>query len=164
MTGTATKNVDYVALPATATIPDQAAAVTVTVVPIDDTTVEPDKTVNLTLSSSTAYTLGSPAAATVTIVSDDVQADLVVSALAAPAIGGAGLWIDVTDTTKNQGTGASPASSTVFYLSANSSVPDASDVTLGHPRRRPPRRGRVEHRHQPRWPSRLSLATRVPTT
>ena len=40
-----------------------------------------------------------------TIVSDDVAPDMVVSALTVPTIGGSGLSIQVTDTTKNQGIG-----------------------------------------------------------
>jgi subtilase family serine protease len=54
----------------------------------------------------------------------------VVSALTAPATAGAGQSLSVTDTAKNQGAGLAPASTTSFYLSANTSV-DASDVVLG---------------------------------
>ena len=57
--------------------------------------------------------------------------DLVVSAVAAPALGGAGQSVTVTDTTRNQaGTGPAPASITRFYLSRDA-VLDASDVLLG---------------------------------
>ena len=50
--------------------------------------------------------------------------------MAAPAIGGADSDIVVTDTTKNQGTGASLPSKTGFYLSANSAL-DAADKWIG---------------------------------
>ena len=56
--------------------------------------------------------------------------DLVLSSLSAPATGGAGLPVDVTDTTKNQGTGSAAASRTAFYLSANAAR-GAGDVLLG---------------------------------
>lgn len=57
--------------------------------------------------------------------------DLVVSSLAAPAAGGAGLTITVSDTTHNQaGTGPAPASVTRFYLSSDG-VWTSSDLMLG---------------------------------
>ena len=56
--------------------------------------------------------------------------DLVLSSLSAPATGGAGLPVDVTDTTKNQGAGSAAASRTAFYLSANATL-GAGDVPLG---------------------------------
>jgi subtilase family serine protease/subtilisin family serine protease len=59
-----------------------------------------------------------------------VGPDLVVSALSAPATGGAGAAISLTDTTKNQGAGAAAASATKFYLSTNTTL-DAADVLLG---------------------------------
>ena len=40
--------------------------------------------------------------------------DLVLSSLSAPATGGAGLPVDVTDTTKNLGAGSAAASGTAF--------------------------------------------------
>ena len=56
--------------------------------------------------------------------------DLFLSSLSAPATGGAGLPVEVTDTTKNQGPGPAAASQTAFYLSANA-VFGAGDVLLG---------------------------------
>ncbi len=57
--------------------------------------------------------------------------DLIVSALSAPATGGAGLPVTVTDTTKNQGGGSTLVSSTTgFYLSVNSTL-GSGDVFLG---------------------------------
>jgi subtilase family serine protease len=58
-----------------------------------------------------------------------IGSDLSVSALALPATAGAGASIVVNDTTANQGGGGSPASSTRFYLSTNSTL-DAGDVRL----------------------------------
>lgn len=55
--------------------------------------------------------------------------DLTVSSLTAPAKGGAGASIVVTDTTANRGGGTVAASTTRFYLSSNGSL-DAGDVLL----------------------------------
>lgn len=59
-----------------------------------------------------------------------IGSDLVVPALTVPAKGEAGAPIAVSDTTTNQGAGAAAATTTRFYLSANS-VLDAGDVPLG---------------------------------
>ena len=56
--------------------------------------------------------------------------DLVVNALTAPAAAGAGQPFTVSDTTRNQGGGATPATVTRFYLSTNGTL-DAGDVLLG---------------------------------
>jgi subtilase family serine protease len=56
--------------------------------------------------------------------------DLVLSSLSAPATGGVGLPVDVTVTTKNQGTGSAAASRTAFYLSADTAR-SAGDLLLG---------------------------------
>jgi hypothetical protein len=53
------------------TIPAGSSSATVTVTPIDDTTVESSETVILTLSGNAAYAVGSPGSATVTIADND---------------------------------------------------------------------------------------------
>ena len=130
VTGTATRGTDYVTLPATATIPAGALSVDVPVVPIDDSILEGNETVALSLRSGSGYVISGVTTGTVTIVSDDVAPDLTVTALTAPAIGGAGLTLDVTDTTRNQGTGPSVASTTSFYLSVNTLI-EAGDPLVG---------------------------------
>jgi subtilase family serine protease len=128
--GTATAGSDYVALSGTVTIPAGAAEATVVVTPLDDTHVEGGETVELDLATNAAYVVGSPAFATVTIVSDDVAPDLVVSSVSAPFTAAAGSSISVTDTTSNQGNDASAASVTRFYLSTDATL-DGGDTTLG---------------------------------
>jgi len=59
-----------------------------------------------------------------------VGADLVVMQVDAPSNAGPGTTVSVTDSTKNQGAGSAPPSSTGFYLSTNLVV-DAGDVFLG---------------------------------
>ncbi len=130
ITGTATAGNDYTPLPGVVTLDAGAATATVVVTPIDDTSYESNETVVLTLSANTGYGLGSPTTATVTIVSEDQPPDMAVSVITAPAAAGPDTDIVVTDTTKNQGSGAAVASTTGFYLSINGSL-DASDILLG---------------------------------
>jgi subtilase family serine protease len=59
-----------------------------------------------------------------------IGTDLTVSALTAPATAGAGQAISVSDTTRNQGGGSAPASTTSFYLSIDATL-DGSDVLIG---------------------------------
>ena len=59
-----------------------------------------------------------------------VGSDLVLSSFTAPNDGGAGLSLTLGDTTRNQGAGTTPASTTSYYLSANATL-DAADALLG---------------------------------
>ncbi|HEY3181566.1 MAG TPA: LamG-like jellyroll fold domain-containing protein, partial [Gaiellaceae bacterium] len=72
--GSATPGSDYVALAGSVAIPAGAATATITVTPVNDTAVEPDETVVITLGSGEGYYVGGPGSATVTIVSDEVAA------------------------------------------------------------------------------------------
>ena len=128
--GTAARGSDYVTIPSGVTIPPGAASVDVPVVPIDDTNLEGNETVGLTLRSGSGYVIGGTPSGTVTIISDDVAPDLTVSALTVPSTAGAGLTMTVTDTTRNQGTGPVAASTTSFYLSTNGTL-DAGDTFVG---------------------------------
>ena len=67
LTGTATNGTDYANVPLTATFAAGQASVDVTVTPTADAFAEVSETVVLTLTGVTPYTLGAPAAATVTI-------------------------------------------------------------------------------------------------
>src|SRR4030042_5593702 len=70
--GTATSGSDYNSLSGSVTIASGSSTGTITVTPINDTVVESNETVILTLSSNAAYSVGFPSSATVTITSDDV--------------------------------------------------------------------------------------------
>ncbi len=72
VTGTATPGSDYSTLSGTVQIANGQRTNTITVMPINDTMVENNESVIVTLSSGTRYTVGTPGNATVTIVSDDV--------------------------------------------------------------------------------------------
>jgi hypothetical protein len=69
--GTATPGADYQALPGTVTLPAGSSTAVVTVTPTDDTLIEGPESVVLTLGPGPAYTVGAPAAATVTIDDDE---------------------------------------------------------------------------------------------
>jgi subtilase family serine protease len=130
VSGTAVNGTDYQAVTFSATIPAGAAEVVVPIVPIDDTLLEPNETVNVRLRSGGPYIVGVPVTASVTIASDDVAADLTLSSLTAPSSSAAGLGIDVSETTINQGTGPAAPSTTSFYLSRDVLL-DASDELVG---------------------------------
>ncbi len=130
VSGTAVQGTDYQSLYSTATIPGGALSTTVAIVPINDSTIEPDETVVLSLASSPAYVIGTPSSATVTIVSDDRAVDFVVTSVKVPSAVAPGGTMNVTDVTKNQGTDPSPASVTSFFLSTNWTL-DAGDESLG---------------------------------
>ena len=128
--GTATPGADYAALPGAVTIPAGSATAPVTVTPIDDAVYEVNETVKVTLAADPAYELGHVVSGTVTLVSDDLGADLVVLTLTVPSSAAAGASISVSDTTKNQGPGAAEATLTRFFLSKDA-VLDGADILLG---------------------------------
>ena len=69
--GTATAGSDYAALPQTVVIPAGASSAAITVRPTDDTGVEPNETVVVTLKAGTGYTVGASSSATVSVVDND---------------------------------------------------------------------------------------------
>jgi serine protease len=71
MSGGATNGTDYVAVTGSAMIGAGASSTTVTITPIDDSVYEGNETATLTLGANAAYTVGSPASATVTIADND---------------------------------------------------------------------------------------------
>ncbi|WP_366585238.1 Calx-beta domain-containing protein [Muricauda sp. ANG21] len=69
--GDATPGSDYNTLSGTVSIDNGQQTATILVTPIDDSLVELDETVTVTLNSGAGYTVGIPASADVTIVSED---------------------------------------------------------------------------------------------
>jgi PKD repeat protein len=70
------------------------------------------------------------ASTTATISTSQGPADLVLSALTGPAAVAPGVSVLINSTTRNQGTGAAGASTTVFYLSVNTLL-EATDTSIG---------------------------------
>jgi len=69
--GKAVKGSDYINIGTSVTIPAGSASTTKTVTPVNDTAVESNETVVVTLSANAAYTVGSPSSGTVTITSNE---------------------------------------------------------------------------------------------
>ena len=130
LTGTAVRGTDYQTLPLSITIPAGFSSVAVTIVPINDPSIEAPETVLLTLAAGADYAVGGPSVATVTLVSDDLSLDLVLTGLTVPSVVAVGGTFDVSDITRNQGTDTAPPSQTSFLLSTNY-ILDAADTPLG---------------------------------
>jgi subtilase family serine protease len=128
--GTATPGSDYEPVPESVTIPAGEESADVPVTALDDPLAEVDETVVLTIEPDAAYIISANSEAAVTIKSDELLSDLVISAFSAPAAAAAGQAISLTDTTKNQGKGAADPSLTQFYLSANGTL-EPGDLLLG---------------------------------
>jgi hypothetical protein len=95
--GTATPGIDYGGGTATATIPAGQTTTTIAIVPVADTTVEPDETVILSIAAGSGYSVGSPASATGTIANDDrPTATIAVTPSSLPEDGGGSFVYTVT--------------------------------------------------------------------
>jgi FlaG/FlaF family flagellin (archaellin) len=70
--GTAFNGVDYQTLSGSVTIPAGASSANIVVRPIDDSLVEVGELVTITLSPDSAYTVGSPGSAIITILDNDL--------------------------------------------------------------------------------------------
>ncbi|UYV16554.1 putative Ig domain-containing protein [Porphyrobacter sp. ULC335] len=88
--GTATSGTDYTGGMTNVTIPANATAATIVIDPAADGTVEPDETVTLSVAAGAGYTVGSPSAATGTILNDDVPSASISVAPATVTEDGAG--------------------------------------------------------------------------
>jgi len=86
-TGAAT----FTATSGTVVFASGSSTATVTIDPSADTTVEPDETVNLTVTSGIGYTVGSPSAASGTITNDDTDVSVAVSPASVTEDGAANL-------------------------------------------------------------------------
>ncbi len=73
LSGSATSGLDYQALSGSVIIPANTNSVTVAVAPINDSSVEGDETVVLTLASSGSCVAGSPNSASITILDDEAN-------------------------------------------------------------------------------------------
>lgn len=92
VSGTASPGSDYATLPGAGiiNIPVGAASVSLAVRPMDDALVEPDETVIVSLAASSAYSVGTPGSATVTISSDDIAASEIIIDNAPAGVQGGG--------------------------------------------------------------------------
>ena len=121
--GTATPGTDYTALPGSVTIAAGSSVADILVRPINDTRIEGDETVVVTLNSGPAYTIGSPSSATVTIISDE---RVTITALD-PTATEAGL---TTGAFRVSRTGSTASPLTVFYSVAGTATPGTDYTAL----------------------------------
>lgn len=128
VTGTATPVTDYAALPGILTLPAGASSAPIAVTPVDDTAVEGNETVIVTLSDSAAYIVGSPASATVTIVDDDGSLPTVTVVATDPTATEAGPTTGTFTVTR---TGSTANELTVYYSTASgTAIPGTDYVAL----------------------------------
>jgi hypothetical protein len=125
VTGTAASGSDYAGIGTSVTIPVGAASAVITVTPVNDTAVESDETVIVTLSASAEYTVVDPAAATVTITSDDGTPATVQLSAATFSVGESGPTATITATRS----GGSSGGCGVSYATANGTAIAGSDYT-----------------------------------
>ncbi|MBS9460779.1 gliding motility-associated C-terminal domain-containing protein [Flagellimonas sp. 389] len=71
VSGTATSGSDFLELSGSVDIPATAQTATIEVIPVDDSLLEANETVSITLAEGTGYTVGAPSSNTITIISDD---------------------------------------------------------------------------------------------
>ena len=124
ISGTATNTSDYTTLSGNVTIADGQPSATIVVTPVNDTLVESNETVILTLAGGTGYMIGSPASGTVTIVSDDAYGALQFSGATYTVNETAG-----TATITVTRTGGSAGAVGVSYATSNGTATAGSDYT-----------------------------------
>ena len=127
VSGTATNGADYQALSGSLVIQSGQSTATITVTPIDDTTVEGNETVIVTLSANAAYSVGTPSSATVTIVDDEPPLPAVTIVATDPNAAEAGLDPGVFTVSR---TGSTTASLTVNYIVSGTATNGTDYQTL----------------------------------
>jgi hypothetical protein len=131
----------FTATSGTVVIPGGSSTAAVTIDPSADTTVEPDQTVDLTVTSGVGYTVGAPASASGTIINDDTDVSVAVSPASVTEDGATNLTYTFTraGVTTNSLTvnfsiavGGSNATFAVDYTESGSTtfVPPAGAVTF----------------------------------
>lgn len=134
--GTATNGSDYAALSGSVTIPAGSGSAALALTPIDDTVYEgtTPETVVLTLAADTAYTVGSPSSATVSIADND-PAPPAVSIAAVDADGDG--FVDASEagprtaTYRVSRTGSTAAALTVSFATGGTATEGSDYAPLG---------------------------------
>jgi len=124
VSGTAAAGSDYTALGTSVTIPASESSAVITVTPIDDSLVEADETVILTLSADVSYAVGSQGSAVVTILSDDSCGTIRLSASAYTANES-----DGTVLVTARRTGGSIGAVSISYATSNGTATAGPDYT-----------------------------------
>ena len=125
LTGSALHGTDYVALPGVLTIPAGSSVGTIVITPVDDGIGEPSQTARLYLRAGTAYAIGSPGDATVTITDNSDVPYVAVSTTASAKESGTSGTFKIT----TNGTGS--GNITVRYTLGGTAVNGTDFTTLG---------------------------------
>ena len=120
--GTATSGSDYIGGVATVVIPANATTATITIDPSVDSNVEANETVILTVAPGAGYAVGSPAAATGTILNDDVPTATI--AVSPPSVAEDGAPILLYTVTLDQ---ANPSAATSVNYSVGGTASNGTD-------------------------------------
>jgi len=125
LTGGASNGVDYTALSGSVTIPAGRPSVSLIITPINDSLLEGDENVVLSVLSSAAYNVGNPGTATVVIQDNEISTVTLSASDAAASEPGANTGAFLFTRT-------APSSNdlTVFYRVTGEAVPDADYVAL----------------------------------
>jgi hypothetical protein len=126
--GRATPGGDYVALSTTVTFAAGAASATKTVTPIDDTLMELDEGVVVTLTPNSAYAVATPSSATVTLTSNEPVTQTVTVVATARTANEASL---VPGTFTFTRTGSATSGLTVAYAVTGTATSGVDYVSLG---------------------------------
>jgi hypothetical protein len=129
MSGTADAGNDYTGLTGIVRLADGQASATVTLAPVDDALIESPETAILTLLPGSRYTLGEPAAGTVTLTSDDV-ATVTLTATDPTAREASGAPGQFVCTRSGSGPGLTDGDLTVLYAVSGSALNGTDCVTL----------------------------------
>jgi hypothetical protein len=129
VTGTATPGSDYVALSGSVTIPAGSSSAQIVVTPLDDHLVEGNETVIVNLTANSNYEIASARNATVTIVSDEAQTTVTISAPTGTATE-AGPTGPTAGRFRVTRTGSTAAALTVFYSISGTATADADYTAL----------------------------------
>ena len=127
VSGTATAGSDYTSLGTSVSFSTGQTTVTKVVNPRQDTQVEADETVILTLAAGTGYTVGTPNSATVTLTSDDVATTVTVAATD-PSATEAGLTTGIFTFTRS---GNTTVPLSVNYRVSGSATAGSDYISLG---------------------------------
>jgi subtilase family serine protease len=130
ISGTATNTSDYATIGNTITLQPGQSSVDLVISPVDDTAIEGNETITLTLAANSAYTIGSTSQGTITITDNDfAKPDLTISSTNVPSSVTIGESISLSATVKNQGTASAASSYLKCYLS-NDATYSTDDVIL----------------------------------
>ncbi|SDQ27203.1 Calx-beta domain-containing protein [Flagellimonas zhangzhouensis] len=127
VSGTATSGDDFIALTGTVEIANNSSSAMILLTPVNDTEIEIDETVVLTLNAGIGYTVGSPNNATVTIISEDSPIATITATDDTATELGTTEGIFTVDIGSVNNTGATL---TVNYSVSGDAIPDDDYVTL----------------------------------